>query len=370
MKKIALGIALLAGMSATAQDKLEVTGKIDGLKEGEPVFFWRPFGIGKTDSCYVKDGRFVTTIDMSEGGSTYIIKIGKEADEVTTTFMYLEAGKVDFTGKGPYFKDVVVTGSPFVKDWQALTSEVLGGVKDSEKEQALVADLENAQQIGDADVVQEISAELGKLQSVKQNLAKEWVKKHPNAGVSSFLINAYLGNGMANDELLKMIDQCGPKVKNTFTIRYMIKNITGVGTIVDKVGQAAPGFELKDNNGKTVKLSDFKGQYVMLDFWASWCKPCRESNPEIAAAYNKYKDKGFTVLSVSIDESHEKWKTAIAEDKMNWVQLIGERGPSSKVAQDYSVVAVPAGMLIGPDGKLLKIGVNGKNIGEVLSKLL
>src|SRR5688572_26656732 len=130
MKRITLGMALLAGISATAQDKLEVTAKIDGLKEGDIVYFWRPLGAGRTDSTYVKNGGFATTIDMKEGGSTYIIKIGREPLEIQGTFMYLEAGKLDIKGKGPYFQDVVKTGSAFVNDWNTVEKDVLPQLAD------------------------------------------------------------------------------------------------------------------------------------------------------------------------------------------------------------------------------------------------
>lgn len=134
-------------------------------------------------------------------------------------------------------------------------------------------------------------------------------------------------------------------------------------------GKPIIDFELEDTSGKLVRLSDFKGKYVFLDFWASWCVPCRKENPNVIKQFEKYKDKGFTVVSVSLDkpDARQAWIDAIRKDKIGiWTQLGDLNGFDGKVAKSYYVRSIPTNFLIGPDGKFL-----GRNLyGDKLDKEL
>ena len=136
------------------------------------------------------------------------------------------------------------------------------------------------------------------------------------------------------------------------------------------VGQMAPEFELNNTEGKLVKLSDFKGKYVLLDFWASWCAPCREENPNIVKQYETFKDKGFTVLGVSLDEEKSDWLKAIKGDRLNWSHVSELKRWDGKVTIQYKVEGIPASFLLDPTGKIIAKNLRGVELQKFLQKVL
>jgi len=134
------------------------------------------------------------------------------------------------------------------------------------------------------------------------------------------------------------------------------------------VGQKAPEFVINSVNDKPVKLSDYKGKYVMLDFWASWCGPCRQENPNIVKQYNIYKDKGFNILGISIDDEKDQWKKAIADDKLTWTQASELQGGGSSTPTLYRIGAIPANFVIDPQGIIIAKNITGTDLEDFLKK--
>lgn len=137
------------------------------------------------------------------------------------------------------------------------------------------------------------------------------------------------------------------------------------------VGESVPDITLADVNGKTISLSSLKGKVVLIDFWASWCGPCRGENPNVVAAYNSYKDKGFTVFSVSLDTNKDQWLAAIAKDGLEWPNHVSDlKGWQSDAAKLYSVKGIPATFLIDQEGKLIATNLRGEELKAKLAELL
>lgn len=136
------------------------------------------------------------------------------------------------------------------------------------------------------------------------------------------------------------------------------------------VGDVAPNFAMSDTSGKPVSLESLKGKVVLLDFWASWCGPCRMENPNVVRAYNKYKDKGFTVFSVSLDNSREKWLQALKKDGLTWTHVSELRGWDTSAGKLYHVTGIPATFLIDKNGKIIARNLRGPALDEMLDKVL
>ncbi len=137
-----------------------------------------------------------------------------------------------------------------------------------------------------------------------------------------------------------------------------------------KQGYKAPEVALPTANGDTIRLSSLKGKVVLLDFWASWCGPCRISNKGLVKLYPKYKDKGFEILAVSLDEDVDDWQKAVKKDKVSWLQVIDKGGWESGTVNQWRIVAIPTSYLINKDGVLVAMDLEGKNLEKALNELL
>jgi len=169
-------------------------------------------------------------------------------------------------------------------------------------------------------------------------------------------------------ELIKYAEEIKPKFPNNRAVQSFVERMEAAKVI--SVGQPAPDFELPTPDGKMVKLSDFRGQYVLLDFWASWCGPCRQENPNIVKQYNSFKDKNFTVLGVSLDDNKEAWLKAIKDDNLTWTHVSELKRWNGTVSNKYKVDAIPASFIIDPQGKIAAKNLRSAALEEFLTKTL
>lgn len=152
--------------------------------------------------------------------------------------------------------------------------------------------------------------------------------------------------------------------------KYVQNLLTSVNRLkATAIGSIAPNFTVKTQDNKDIQLSDFAGKYVLIDFWASWCQPCRKENPELVRLYLKFKDKNFTIFGVSFDDEENKWLEAIQQDNLPWPQAIASGETNKVVAELYNVETIPHGVLVDPTGKIIALKLRGQALENKLTEL-
>ena len=194
-----------------------------------------------------------------------------------------------------------------------------------------------------------------------------FVKIHPTSPVSLFILKHDDENYPDYDKLAPYFDALSSELKNTIFGKGYGAMLAGLK--LTRTGARSPEFTMEDPNGKKVSLSSFRGKYILVDFWASWCKPCREENPSVVSAYKQFSDKNFAILGVSLDKAKDAWLKAITDDNLAWTQVSDLNFWNNAAAQLYSVKAIPQNFLLDPEGHIIAKNLFGERLIKTLKKI-
>ncbi|NLR80132.1 peroxiredoxin family protein [Chitinophaga eiseniae] len=198
---------------------------------------------------------------------------------------------------------------------------------------------------------------------------EDFIRSHPDSWVSLDLVESHSVN-LKPEIIEPLLMGLSRKLRNSAIGKYLATRLASEKKT--GIGQPAIPFTQNDTEGKPVSLASFKGKYVLVDFWASWCSPCRAENPNLLKAYNQFKDKNFEIIGVSLDHNKAFWLKAVKEDGMPWIQLSDLQGPNNAAARAYGITGIPQNFLLDPNGLIIAKDLRGeeviKKLTEVLSK--
>lgn len=346
---------LLSLASAAMAQKLVISGTVTGLPDGSMIYL----GLDPSlDSAVVKEGKFKLSTRLDEKVGQVVIRTAKLTDYV---FLWAENGPATIHLVKGAFKESMLVGQPIAAE-QAALMKTTRPVRKSIDSLQLV--LQNNKEPGK---FQALINELNSLRAGEKAVYLAYVKNHPDSWLAASILAVYAST-WGKELSAPLYAALTPELKTSSfgksVHNYLVYNKS------PKKGDRFEDFEQLNPAGKKVKLSDIKGKYVLLEFWASWCGPCRDDNPGLVATYNKFKGKGFEILGVSLDNNRKNWVKAIADDKLPWENISDLNGDGNVAALIYGIHAVPANYLIDAKGIIIATDVRGKSLEAKLSELL
>jgi peroxiredoxin len=390
MKKsiMLLALAAVAFVSCKnlADNEYEITGEIDNKFDGKKAILQKPggmFGQVPVDTVVIKDGEFVfhdtlklknpelysITIDGINGGLVFVMEPG--AIDITVHKDTISKSKTGGTYNNEKLEEFKQINFLHDKTLEKFTKA------NQEKMQA-------AQTKKDTAAANKIMKDYKKIFEDTNNKYIAFIKENPKALFSLYALQKVASSNITDkEEAKKMFVALDASIKNTefgkqaavyfgLAKPEMPKEMPQQPKAGVKVGQLAPPFSAPTPDGKTLALKDAMGKVTIIDFWASWCGPCRKENPNVVALYNEYHAKGLNIIGVSLDKEGEsaKWKEAIAKDKLTWNHVSNLKYWKDPIAQQYGVDAIPATFILDASGKIVATNLRGDELKAKVQELL
>jgi len=359
---VSASLALFScGETDSAAGKVVITGNLQNAPEGVVVLSQYTDSRPKVlDTLEIKsNGDFIFEFDSI--GTPTFYELNLYGQRIVKLALYKENVDVKFNFSDP--NSLQIEGSQDSKEMLKLEKlmDAYQGQVNQLNEKYYEAMSKN-----DAEVIRQIQLDAMNLEAQQVVKVKEMIESMGNSFASLAAV------GLLNPQndfpfLDALVTKLNENYPETIAILQLKQQLDEMRALA--VGQLAPDIVLPDPSGKTTKLSDLRGKYVLIDFWAAWCKPCRQENPNVVRLFNQYNSKGFEVFGVSLDRSREDWVKAIADDQLNWTQVSDLQYFNSAAAVLYQIQAIPATYLVDPDGKIIAKDLRGPSLEAKLAEL-
>jgi peroxiredoxin len=349
-----------------------------GSCEQKPSFKIEAEFAGATDSDFiymqlVQDSDLVT-VDSAQlvdskvlfegtlnGPQMVYLKVGDSRKVVN---FFGENSEIKVSAKLEDLENTVVNGSA-VHDQFLGFQEYMKPI--DEKEQKIRDDYREAAQAGDSEKMQALSGDFDKVYDEQQNMLYQYIADKNSSYMAPFVIKRYLVYELDENKLDSLLQKLDPSVHDSPDYISLNERVEILKKVA--VGQPALDFTLSDPDGNPIALSSFKGKVLLIDFWASWCGPCRKENPNVVKLYDDFNDKGFEILGVSLDESRERWLKAIEDDSLTWPHVSDLEGWQSSAGKLYGVNSIPATVLVNSEGIIIDKDLRGEELRKKLEEV-
>ncbi len=367
-KFFALLLTLLIISCASDSSKYDLNGKAIGFSDGTEIIVFtitednQPEAI---DTLAVTNESFSGSFDKSEKLMINFLQI----DGVNGNVLYFpENTNLEATVYKDSIQNSFVSGSQQNDSYKEFNKNILAF---NQLKTVNMEAFKQARREKDNVLAANLRQEGTKIGQDEIAYKMEYIKENSNSLFAVLLLTEMVGRKQVSaSEATSIVDNLSPKVSATSSadqLNDLIKTLKKAD-----VGSDAPAFAAPQPNGESLALSDALGKYTIIDFWASWCKPCRMENPNVVRVYNEYHDKGLNIISVSLDKAGQKdrWLKAIEDDQMDWYHVSNLQGWGDPIAKTYSVRSIPATFLLDENGTIIAKNLRGKALGDKMAALL